>query len=75
MLSIGAAMLGASHVVGVDVDDDALRIARRNAEQYDEPLPVRGVGWWVWRVGCVQGGVTGGAQGADTKVCVQQAFN
>ena len=41
MLSIGAAMLGALHVVGVDVDDDALRIAQQNVDEYEDPLPVR----------------------------------
>ena len=70
MLSIGAAMMGAAHVVGVDVDDDALRIARRNAEQYGEPLPVRGVGGGVraqgvWSEG---GACRVGLQG--TRVCV-----
>ena len=35
-------MLGALHVVGVDVDGDALRVAQQNAEEYEEPLPV---GW------------------------------
>ncbi|EFN52561.1 hypothetical protein CHLNCDRAFT_138547 [Chlorella variabilis] len=40
MLSIGAAMLGALHVVGVDVDGDALRVAQQNAEEYEEPLPI-----------------------------------
>ena len=42
MLAIGAAMLGALHVVGVDVDDDALRIAQQNVEEYEDHLPVRG---------------------------------
>lgn len=40
MLSIGAAMLGARHVVGVDVDEDALRIAQQNVDEYEDPLPV-----------------------------------
>ncbi|KAL4420403.1 hypothetical protein ABPG75_010059 [Micractinium tetrahymenae] len=40
MLSIGAAMLGAQHVIGVDVDDDALRIAQENVDEYEDPLPV-----------------------------------
>lgn len=43
MLSIGAAMLGAAHVVGVDVDGDALATALSNVGEYDDPLPV-GVG-------------------------------
>lgn len=40
MLSIGAAMLGALHVVGVDVDDDALRIAQANVEEYEDHLAI-----------------------------------
>lgn len=40
MLSIGAAMLGAQHVLGVDLDDDALRIAQQNVDEYEEALPV-----------------------------------
>jgi hypothetical protein len=40
MLSIGAAMLGAQHVLGVDLDDDALRIAQQNVGEYEEALPV-----------------------------------
>jgi predicted RNA methylase len=40
MLSIGAAMLGAQHVVGIDVDDDALRVAQQNVEEFADPLPV-----------------------------------
>lgn len=44
MLSIGAAMLGAQHVVGVDVDDDALQVAQQNVDEYDDPLPVRETG-------------------------------
>lgn len=44
MLSIGAAMLGAQHVVGLDLDDDALRIAQQNVDEYEDPLPVRRVG-------------------------------
>lgn len=41
MLAIGAAMLGAQHVVGVDVDEDALRVAQQNVEEYEDYLPVR----------------------------------
>ena len=41
MLAIGAAMMGALHVVGVDVDDDALRIAQQNVDEYEDHLPVR----------------------------------
>jgi predicted RNA methylase len=40
MLSIGAAMLGAQHVVGVDVDGDALRVAQQNVGEYEEQLPI-----------------------------------
>lgn len=40
MLSIGAAMLGAQHVLGVDLDDDALRIAQQNVGEYEEALPI-----------------------------------
>lgn len=42
MLSIGAAMLGAQHVVGVDVDEDALRTAQQNVDEYEDYLPVSG---------------------------------
>ena len=40
MLSIGAAILGACHVIGVDVDSDALEIARDNIDEFDDPLPI-----------------------------------
>ena len=40
MLSIGAAMLGSSLVIGIDVDDDALQTASDNIQQFDG-LPVR----------------------------------
>lgn len=58
MLSIGAAMLGAQHVVGVDVDEDALRTAQQNVDEYEDYLPVskRATAgpissclWGVWR--------------------------
>ncbi len=42
MLSIGAALLGARHVVGVDVDPDALEVAQDNVEEFEDPLPVGG---------------------------------
>ena len=35
MLSIGAAMLGSPHVIGVDIDDDALQIAQENCDQFE----------------------------------------
>ncbi len=46
MLSIGAAMLGACHVLGIDVDADALEVAQANVAEYEDELPVRvdGVG-------------------------------
>lgn len=34
-------MLGAAHVLAIDVDDDALAVARENADEYEGPLPVR----------------------------------
>ncbi|GLC36322.1 hypothetical protein PLESTM_000431200 [Pleodorina starrii] len=40
MLSIGAALLGSRHVVGLDIDPDALQVAADNAEQFEEPLPI-----------------------------------
>ncbi|KAG2489136.1 hypothetical protein HYH03_012362 [Edaphochlamys debaryana] len=44
MLSIGAALLGARHVVGVDVDPEALAQAADNAAQFEDeegrPLPI-----------------------------------
>jgi len=41
MLSIGAAILGACHVIGVDVDCDALVIAKENIDEFeDPPLPI-----------------------------------
>ncbi|PNH10838.1 Methyltransferase-like protein 5, partial [Tetrabaena socialis] len=47
MLAIGAALLGSTHVVGVDIDLDALEVtgareeevAQDNAAQFEEPLP------------------------------------
>lgn len=39
MLSIGAALLGAGHVLGIDADEDALDIARENLDEY-EGMPV-----------------------------------
>lgn len=39
MLSIGAALLGASHVLGIDLDADALDTARENCEAFED-LPV-----------------------------------
>ncbi len=40
MLSIGAALLGAAHVVGVDIDADAIETAQNNCVDFDEPLKV-----------------------------------
>ena len=41
MLAIGAAALGCVHVLGVDVDADALQVAARNLAAIGEDLPVR----------------------------------
>jgi len=35
MLAIGAAILGAGHVCGFDVDEDALAIARENVTEFE----------------------------------------
>ncbi|RDD42684.1 Methyltransferase-like protein 5 [Trichoplax sp. H2] len=35
VLSVGTAMLDASLIVGIDIDDDALMIARRNIEEFE----------------------------------------
>ncbi len=40
MLSIGAALLGAGHVLGVDCDADALNVALDNCEEF-EGIPVK----------------------------------
>jgi predicted RNA methylase len=41
MLSIGAAILGACHVIGIDLDSDALEIAKENIDEFeDPPLPI-----------------------------------
>eukprot|EP00798_Chlamydomonas_sp_ICE-L_P020578 gene20578-27374_t len=40
MLCIGAAILGAPHVIGIDVDPDALEVAQENCDQFDDPLPI-----------------------------------
>lgn len=39
MLAIGAALLGACHVIGIDVDSDALETAQDNMDQFED-LPV-----------------------------------
>jgi rRNA N6-adenosine-methyltransferase METTL5 len=39
MLSIGCALLGAAHVIGIDIDADALAIANTNMEEFED-LPV-----------------------------------
>jgi hypothetical protein len=42
MLSVGSALLGAAHVVGLEIDCDALEVATANVQQFtDPPLPVR----------------------------------
>ena len=35
MLGIGAAMLGSAHVIGIDIDEDALQTAQENCQQYE----------------------------------------
>lgn len=40
MLSIGAAMLGAGHVIGIDIDQDALDTALENISEYEDDLPI-----------------------------------
>ncbi len=40
MLSIGCALLGASHVLGLEIDQDAIEVALDNVDQYEDPLPV-----------------------------------
>jgi predicted RNA methylase len=40
MLGIGAALLGACHVIGVDIDDGALEVAASNIDQFED-LAVR----------------------------------
>lgn len=40
MLSIGAAFLGAGHVIGVDIDQDALNIGLENIQGYEDELPI-----------------------------------
>ena len=36
MLGIGAAILGSAHVIGVDIDADALQIAQDNCDQFED---------------------------------------
>ena len=38
ILGIGAAILGASHVVAIDLDPDALRVAAENVAEYEVPV-------------------------------------
>jgi rRNA N6-adenosine-methyltransferase METTL5 len=40
MLTIGAAILGAVHIIGVDIDQDALEIAQLNVDEFEDPLPI-----------------------------------
>lgn len=40
MLAIGAALLGSPCVLGADIDADALDVAQRNCDAFEEPLPV-----------------------------------
>lgn len=36
MLSIGAALLGSCHVIGIDIDSDALATAQSNVEAFED---------------------------------------
>eukprot|EP00271_Cylindrocystis_brebissonii_P016581 TRINITY_DN4044_c0_g1_i1.p3 TRINITY_DN4044_c0_g1~~TRINITY_DN4044_c0_g1_i1.p3 ORF type:complete len:109 (-),score=29.80 TRINITY_DN4044_c0_g1_i1:1827-2153(-) len=45
ILGIGAAMLGAEHVMGVDIDEDALSIAQENCAEME-------VGQWSTWICC-----------------------
>lgn len=36
MLGIGAALLGSSHVIGIDIDSDALETAQGNLENFED---------------------------------------
>lgn len=36
MLGIGAALLGSPHVIGVDIDDDALATAQENVDTFED---------------------------------------
>lgn len=36
MLGIGAALLGSSHVIGVDIDNDALETAQANLDSFED---------------------------------------
>lgn len=36
MLGIGAAMLGSPHVIGIDIDADALQTAQENCDQFED---------------------------------------
>jgi len=38
ILSIGAALLGAAHVIGIDSDENALEIARKNARELETDI-------------------------------------
>uniref|UniRef100_A0A7S1SMY4 Methyltransferase small domain-containing protein n=1 Tax=Tetraselmis chuii TaxID=63592 RepID=A0A7S1SMY4_9CHLO len=40
MLSIGAVIMGAAHVVAIDVDEDALTVAQRNVSQWEDDMPI-----------------------------------
>ncbi|KAK9807715.1 hypothetical protein WJX72_007040 [[Myrmecia] bisecta] len=56
MLSIGAAMLGSPHVIGLDIDEDALEVAHSNVDDYED-LPVDLVQCDVNTVGEAQPGL------------------
>lgn len=40
MLSLACALMGASHVIGYDIDEDALGLANANKDDYEDDLPV-----------------------------------
>lgn len=51
-LSIGAIILGASNVVGIDIDPDAVRTAVDNAE---EVAPLKNVCWIIGDINAIRG--------------------
>ena len=51
MLAIGAAILGGGHVVGVDVDSDALELALDNSLKFKN-LEVRWLQSWPCCLAC-----------------------
>lgn len=70
MLAIGAALLGSQAVLGVDIDADALEVAQRNCEQFEDPLPVSSSSSSRRRTAAVEGGLLLHAQSDVTEVPV-----